>query len=627
MTPAGSRLSSQHSSDARHPAVGVDLRTHGAPARRELLAGDGDGRGASGPAMLDGVRCEPSPAGSHPAGCDLAAGSGLRPPERVRGGRMASVAVPCMIGKLAGVLTSRGGAATESRGLRGWGRRGPLCHPAVVSAGVMAAGAIVWIVVFPRVGTDLSAAVARAGWASRYPGSAYLFSWYGGIYPAGYSVLAPWLFALAGTRLVMAAAAVACAGLLSWLLTGHGVPRPRAAALWAAVALWTDLSAGRGAFIVGLAAALGCVVAAGRGRPCGCARWLAVAALAMAAGLLSPVAGLFLGVPAAVFVLTGRTAEGVVMGVAAALPVGVTALVPGSGAQPIEMGSWLPSLLAAAGVVALVPRRWQAVRVGAVSYGVGVIAAWAVQTPVGSNVERLGLLLAGPLVAGMGSSRHRPLLALALIAAAAWQVTQPAEDLAQGNAPPYAPQTAALVHELRAVHADTARVEAVPQYGHWESQQLASTVWLARGWQRQIDIARNPLFYGGALTPAAYDSWLRYDAVRYVAISTGTPDWAATAEAAIVRAGQPWLVPVWHDSYWQLYQVAATEPLASAPATVVTTSPAEITLQMSRPGVTIVRVHWSPLLRSTGGAIVAPHGAWTSLATNQAGTYTLTAPY
>jgi hypothetical protein len=67
-------------------------------------------------------------------------------------------------------------------GRPGWWR---VCsHPAVITVLVTAVGAIVWITVFPRVGTDLSAALARAGWARAYPGSAYIFSWYGGIYPA-----------------------------------------------------------------------------------------------------------------------------------------------------------------------------------------------------------------------------------------------------------------------------------------------------------------------------------------------------------------------------------------------------------------------------------------------------------
>jgi hypothetical protein len=489
-------------------------------------------------------------------------------------------------------------------------------------------GAIIWLTVFPRVGTDLSAQIARAGWARHYPGSAYLFSWYGGIYPASYSLLAPYLLAVTGTRQAMAVAVVISAGLLAVLLVRHRVPRPRAAALWAAVALWTQLAAGRATFTLGLTAALGCVVVAGGGRPRGWLRLLAVAGLALLCSVLSPVAGLFLGVPAAAFLLTGRRREGLVVGVAAGLPLAVMALLPGGGVQPIGIQNGLPPLLAAAGVVLLVPRQWRMVRIGAVVYSLGVIAIWAIPTPVGSNVERLGELLAGPVLVGLVSGQYRRLLLVpALVAVAGWQVSQPVSDLGQGNALPYSPRTAALVRELRALDAGTARVEAVPQYGHWESQELSATVPLARGWERQLDTVRNRLFYDGTLTPASYYGWLRYNAVRYVAISAATPDPAAVAEAAIVRSGQPWLVPVWHDTFWRLYQVAGATPLASPPATVTGSTPAEITLRMRRAGITIVRVRWSPLLRSTGTAVVARHGPWTSLAVRHPGVYVLSAPY
>ena len=521
-----------------------------------------------------------------------------------------------------------------------------------------AAGGLIWVTAFPRVGTDLSAALARAGWASRYPGSAYLFSWYGGIHPAGYSLLAPYALAAIGTRLSMAAAAVISAVLLTLLLVRHQVPRPRAAAVWVAVALWTELSAGRAPFTLGLAAALGCVAAADTSRPGRRAvcpirlrgalrrrlpsslvphssvqatprpfgRLLAAAALALLTCLLSPVAALFLGVVAAALAVARRWAEAVAIAVAAGLPLGAMAVFSDGGAQPFNMQNWLPPLIAAAGVLLLVPRRWQMVRAGAIVYGLGVLLTLAVPSLIGSNVARLGELLTGPLLAGMGSARHRWLLALALISAAVWQVAQPAADLAQGNAPPYAPQTAALVRELGALHADTARVEAVPQYGHWESQELATAVPLARGWERQVDIERNPLFYSGILTPAAYHRWLRYNAVRYVAISAGTPDPAADGEAGLVRQGQPWLVPVWHNAFWQLYQVTGTSPLASPPAAVARTTPARITLRMIRAGTTIVRVHWSPLLRATG-AVVARCGPWTSLTVGRPGSYVLSAPY
>jgi len=511
-------------------------------------------------------------------------------------------------------------------GRPGWWR---VCtHPAVISALVTAVGAIVWVIAFPRVGTDLSAALARAGWAHAYPGSAYIFSWYGGIYPAGYSLLAPYLLAIAGTRLAMALAAVVTAGLLAWLLARAQVPRPRLAAVWLGLALWTELSAGRASFTLGLAAAAGCVAAIGGRRPPGGARLLAAAGLALLCCLLSPVAALFLGVVAAALAVTGRWREGLAVGLGAAVPLAAMAALFPDGVQPIGVQAWLPPLLAAAAVALLVPRRWPLVRAGAVIYALGVIAAWAVPTPVGSNVARLGELLAGPLLVGMAYySRPRWLLAAALGAAAVWQVTQPAVDLAQGNAPAYSPQTQALVRELRAIHAGTARVEAVPQYGHWESQELAAAVPLARGWERQIDVARNPLFYGRTLTPAAYHGWLRYNAVRYVALSAATPDPAAAAEATIIRRGQPWLVPAWHDAFWRLYRVAGTFPLASPPGTVIGTTPAQITLRLRRPGTTIVRVRWSPRLRSTGSAALARHGAWTSLTAPRAGTYTLSARY
>jgi hypothetical protein len=500
------------------------------------------------------------------------------------------------------------------------------CHPAVIAVAVTAAGALAWIIFFPRVGTDLPAALARAEWASGYPGSAYLFSWFGGIHPASYSLLAPYVLAVAGTRLTMAVAAVISAILMTSLLVRHQAPRPRAAAVWVGIALWTELSAGRAAFTLGLAAALGCVVVADVSLPRTRGRLIAASALALLCCLLSPVAALFLGVVAAAFALARHWAQAAVVIVAASLPLAAMAAFSDGGFQPLLVQNWLPPLLTVAGVLLVIPRRWQLVRTGAIVYGLGVLLALAVPSLVGSNVARLGELLAGPLLIGLGSARHRWLLAIALSAAAVWQAAQPAADLAQGNAPAYAPETAALVRELEALHADTSRVEAVPQYGHWESEELGSVVPLARGWERQVDIERNPLFYGGVLTPSAYYDWLRYNAVRYVAISSGTPDPAAVAEAATIREGQPWLMPIWHNAFWQLYQVTPATPLASPPATVTGSTPAEITLRMSRPGTTVVRVHWSPLLRAPG-AVVAQAGPWTSLSARRPGRYLLTAPY
>src|SRR6201999_669472 len=84
------------------------------------------------------------------------------------------------------------------------------------------------------------------------------------------------------------------------------------------------------------------------------------------------------------------------------------------------------------------------------------------------------------------------------------------------------------------------RVEAVPTKDHWESAYLAPKVSLARGWERQLDLADNPLFYTkGALTPSSYLSWLRQNGVTWVALPDTTLDYASTAEAAVLRAGAP----------------------------------------------------------------------------------------
>jgi hypothetical protein len=69
---------------------------------------------------------------------------------------------------------------------------------------------------------------------------------------------------------------------------------------------------------------------------------------------------------------------------------------------------------------------------------------------------------------------------------APWLAVQPTLDPAHGNAPAYEPQTAALVRDL---YAGTARVDAIPRYGHWESCELAGAVLLARACERQLDTA------------------------------------------------------------------------------------------------------------------------------------------
>lgn len=506
-----------------------------------------------------------------------------------------------------------------------------LCHPAFLAALVTAAVAVVWAMFLTGLGTDLSAQQARADFARAYPGSADFLSWYGGVCPAAYSMLGPYVFAAVGTRTASALGAVAGATLITWLFVRYRAPRPRAAALWTAAALGTGLLAGQATFTVGAATALGALVVTAADHPGPAVRRIAAALLAVLGVMLSPVTGPFLLVTAAALALTGRRADGTVLAGAAVLPLAVMfALFGDGGVQPISVLNGGPAIAAVLLVLVLVPREWRAVRIGAMVYAAGVTIAWIVPTAMGSNVERLGLLLGGPVLVGMTrqGDRSRRLLMIGTTCIGIWQIMAPARDFVNRTSLPNSNlATAALADELTVLGADTARVEAVPEYGHWESEQLAATVPLARGWERQTDIVRNPIFYNSQLTPTVYYAWLRQNSVRYIAISTGKADYAARIEAQIVRARQPWLAPIWSDGRWTLYQVLGSEPLAERPAQVISTTPAEIQVWMPRAGTTTVRVHWSRFLHSDGGGDVAPDGDWTRLVVPHRGRYVISAVY
>ncbi len=66
---------------------------------------------------------------------------------------------------------------------------------------------------------------------------------------------------------------------------------------------------------------------------------------------------------------------------------------------------------------------------------------------------------------------------------------------------------------------------------HWESYEVAPRFPLARGWERQLDIKYNHLFYGGTLDAATYDAWLHSLAVRFVAVADASLDYSAREEA------------------------------------------------------------------------------------------------
>lgn len=94
------------------------------------------------------------------------------------------------------------------------------------------------------------------------------------------------------------------------------------------------------------------------------------------------MAGLFVGLAGAALLLTRRYADGLALGVAAALPLGLTALLFGDGGwMNISRTDTVRAVLTSLLVAALVGYR--PVRVGALLSAAGVLAASLVHTPSG----------------------------------------------------------------------------------------------------------------------------------------------------------------------------------------------------------------------------------------------------
>jgi hypothetical protein len=539
--------------------------------------------------------------------------------------------------------------------------RAGIARPVPIALLTALATQAVWLLLLATGGGDLAAQDAWAQFARLHPGSAYDLAWYGGLHPVSYSILSPYVMAVLGVRATMVVATIASAGVLGHLLDRSGAgARAALPAVVGALGLAGNAVSGRTTFALGTTLGLAALTALPRDvdpprrtR----LRFAAAATLALLTTAASPVAGLFLGVAAGALWLSRRRRAALVVGLPpVAVVVASTVLFPFSGREPMHFASTVLPVLCAGVVAILVPREWTTIRRGALLYAAAVLVAWLVPSPVGTNVTRLGLVFTGVLVAAAlvvaKGNRHRTtLLALGLVMSVAWQVGTVVKDTAHMRpAAAWTTELPPLLAQLRTRDADLGRVEVVPARSHREASALAPYVNLARGWNRQADVARNPLFYTrGALDADSYRAWLDRWAVQYVVLPSGEPDPAGgAAEARLVRAGLPFLSRVWSDGDWRLYRVDAPQPLVTGTARVEHFDAAALELSVSAPGDVLVRVPWSPwlaLVDARGHVLDRDHGSpgclrgspppagghdqdqWTVLHADVAGTFRIAAPY
>lgn len=505
-------------------------------------------------------------------------------------------------------------------------RSGWLRHPVVAATLLAVSLQAGWALWSATNGGDMAAQYAWAQFAAAHPGSAYDLAWYGGMHPVSYSVLTPYLMAFAGVRTTGVTAGTLSAALFARLLMRSAVPRPLLPALCGAAGLAGDTASGRITFAVGVLLALSAILAALETRgPYG--RTAVVGVLGVLATLASPVDGLFLLAVTPALFLTGRRAAACALAVGPPLVVGTTALLfPFYGVQPYGLLQLSLVLATTLPLALFAPARWRAVRLGAWTYAVGNLLTVLISSPIGSNVERLALLFAAAVLlaaARAAAGRHARALWIAFAVALSWQTVQPLTDMAvAAPAAGWTQYAKPLAAELVGLGAERGRVEIVGTASHVEASSLAATVELARGWNRQADLTRNPLFYDGTLNGDNYHAWLRSWAVGYVVVPDTRFDFASAAESRIVSAGQPWLQPVWSDAHWKVYRVVDALPLVGAPATVVDAGQADLTLRVSSAGTVLVRIVWSPWLSvvGAGNGCLTPSGSWTLLTVDVPGT-------
>jgi hypothetical protein len=505
---------------------------------------------------------------------------------------------------------------------------------------------VLYLVLEPRPG-DLAVHVFRAELFGREGFTIWNGHWYGGHHTPAYSVLSGPLSWLLGPRLVLVLSCVASAALFEQLARRHfGAERARLGALWLGLGTVTLLATSRLPFALGTALGLAAALALQRGRP------RVAVAFAFVATLASPVAGLFAAMaglayavsagrvrrrePTAAEAVRARAARdrrlsGSAVALAALAPtLFLSAAFPEGGWAPFPFSAYLPIPVFCTACVLVLPREERALRAGAVLYALGATLAVAYETPMGGTASRLGMLFGGPvLLCAVWDRLRRPSLALLAVAVAGfgllgyWQWTSAIRDIDKAIHDPAAKP--GYFEPLRAYLAtlpDQRRIEIPFTSSRWENAEVAPLAPLARGWQRQLDTGRNPVFYRGDLNRLTYASWLAENAVRYVALPSAKPDRSSYAERALIEDGQRYLRLRWRSREWRVYEVLLPAPMVipKGQANVVLEQfgSDELLLDVKRPGEALVRVRWTPYWFAAGGCVERA-GQWTRVMADERG--------
>jgi hypothetical protein len=504
-----------------------------------------------------------------------------------------------------------GVAAQARERTGGWSEQAAVIVPALA---VAAALILAWLIADPRT-PDLAAQVYRVGLFRQLGFAVWDGNWYAGHHLPGYSLLFPALGAATGLRAAGVLCVLASTALFASLVAGEYGRAARWGAAAFAVAAVGDVWLGRLAFALGVALALGAALALRRGHP------LLAAALAALAAAGSPVAGLLLGLAAATVAIVQRSPRPLIVlaAPAAAVVIPLALLFPEGGYEPFPVLSFAATVAVIAAFAVALPAEERLLRIGAAVYLAACVLCLLVHSPIGSNIERYGVLLGAPLLlcallherpGGAGRVRIGLLGALALAAIGTWVLWGPVRETAAVDGTPATSAAYYVPVErfLEELGGRPVRIEVPLTRSHWEAALLAPRVALARGWEKQLDSRYNGVLLASGLGARRYREWLDREAVEYVALPDAQPDPSSAVEDRLIRSGLPYLKPVFTSAHWRIFKVQGAEPLATGPGRLSELGHDTFVLQADAAGTFLVREHFTRYWTVRSGDACVGHG-------------------
>ena len=508
------------------------------------------------------------------------------------------------------------------------------------ATGLAAVLVAVWLLVDPRT-PDLAAQVYRVGLFEHIGFAVWDEHWYAGHALPGYSLLFGPLASLFGLRALAALSVLISTALFERLVLGVYGPAARWGAVWFALAAVGDIWLGRLTFALGVTFAVGATLALVRDHP----RWAALLAALCAAA--SPLAGVLLGLAALTHALTRRSPRALMaLAVPAAVVVVPLALLfEEGGFEPFPTTSFAATALVTLLFLWALPPQQRLLRTGGVVYLLACVLALVIHTPMGSNIERYAVLLAGPLLLcalaespsppgtarRLSYGRSAPTLLIALLGIGVFVVWGPVRETkaVAGNESTRASYYAPVLNFLARNGGSLKRVEVPLTRSHWEAALMAPSVSLARGWEKQLDERYDSVLLDPELTAAGYSRWLHEEAVSYVALPDTPLDPSSAQEGRLIRHGLPYLRVVFISRHWTVYAVLEETPLLEGPGRLTLLGYDSFALRAAAPGRFLVRVRYTRFwtLTAGNGHVAQAPGGWTYVTTNQPGQLRITARF